>query len=197
MNFETLFAGRVGFLDLEYTSWEGSVENKWSRPGEFKEIVEIGALKATYDSGRILNVDKFNCLVLPVLNPVLSDYFIQLTGISQVMLTSSGVDLAKAKEDLIMFIQGCTAVFTYGEDWEVFDSNLNLRRMSKLPDNPSWVNYRPLFEKRFKVPHHISSGDLLAHFGFTQEASTHRAMHDVMSQFNVINCLLGFQHGHE
>ncbi len=32
-------------FDLEFTAWERSVARNWSRPGEKKEVVQIGAVK--------------------------------------------------------------------------------------------------------------------------------------------------------
>ena len=58
-------------FDTEFTSWEGSMENNWSREGEHRELVQIGALKIS--DGKI--IDKLDILVKPQINPILSDYF--------------------------------------------------------------------------------------------------------------------------
>ena len=34
------WGGPIIVLDLEMTAWEGSLAAKWSRPGEYKEIVQ-------------------------------------------------------------------------------------------------------------------------------------------------------------
>ena len=36
--------------DLEFTAWEGSMSHRWLLPGEFKEVVQIGAVKVDADS---------------------------------------------------------------------------------------------------------------------------------------------------
>ena len=73
--------GIVGF-DMEWTAWEGSWSRSWSAPGEYREIVQIGAVKL--DGGNALGErDSFDVLVRPPRNPVLSDYFIALTGSSR------------------------------------------------------------------------------------------------------------------
>ena len=32
-------------FDLEFTAWECSMASHWLRPGEFKEVVQIGAVR--------------------------------------------------------------------------------------------------------------------------------------------------------
>ena len=40
-------AATVTVFDLEYTAWECSMARHWLAPGEFKEVVQIGAVKVT------------------------------------------------------------------------------------------------------------------------------------------------------
>ena len=37
--------GGMVVMDLEYTAWEGSLERGWSKPGEAREIIQIGDVK--------------------------------------------------------------------------------------------------------------------------------------------------------
>ena len=70
--------GKVVIFDTEYTTWEGAMERNWSGPGEYKEIVEIGAVLVETDN--FSEVDTFSAYVKPVKNPKLSELFINLTG---------------------------------------------------------------------------------------------------------------------
>ena len=70
----------ITIFDLEYTAWECSMARHWLTPGEFKEVVQIGAVKLDADSFAIL--DEFDMLVRPRINPRLSPYFEKLTGIT-------------------------------------------------------------------------------------------------------------------
>ena len=73
-------------LDTEYTSWEGSFERNWSYEWETKEIVQVGIsfLDDNYD------IDKTTCIYLkPLINNNLSEYFKNLTGISQLKIDSA------------------------------------------------------------------------------------------------------------
>jgi len=66
---------RYVIVDLEATCWEGGANI------ERMEIIEIGAVTLESNTGPIL--EEFNTFVKPVDHPVLSDYCMQLTSISQ------------------------------------------------------------------------------------------------------------------
>ena len=78
-------------MDLEWTAWEGSWQRHWSGPGEEMEIVQIGAVKLADTSG-LEELDAFEILVRPRINPKLDGYFTDLTGITQDRLDREGVD---------------------------------------------------------------------------------------------------------
>ncbi len=89
-------------FDTEYTSWEGCNLNGW-RDWQKKEIVQIAALKV---DGKTLEViEKFNIYVKPKINPILSDYFVQLTGITNEKLAEFGIDFQSAYALIFSFMQ--------------------------------------------------------------------------------------------
>jgi DNA polymerase III epsilon subunit-like protein len=63
----------ITVFDLEYTAWECSMARHWLTPGEFKEVVQIGAVKLDADSFVVQG--EFEMLVRPRINSVLSPYF--------------------------------------------------------------------------------------------------------------------------
>lgn len=63
-------------LDLEATCWE-------KKDGRLNEIIEIGALSIN-QKGEVL--DEFVTFIKPHLNPILSDFCIELTSIAQDMV---------------------------------------------------------------------------------------------------------------
>ena len=73
--------GVFAIMDLEWTSWEGASERRWSGPGAEMEIVQIGALKLR-DDETLTETDTLDVLVTPSIDPDLSDYFIQFNGIT-------------------------------------------------------------------------------------------------------------------
>lgn len=44
-------SGLMVIADLESTSWEGAQESGWSGPGQFREIVQIGAVRVDAGDG--------------------------------------------------------------------------------------------------------------------------------------------------
>lgn len=75
-------ADELLLLDTEYTSWEGCIETGWdASANQYKELVQLAALRVDVDTLNIL--DEYNRFVRPQINPRLSEYFRELTGISQ------------------------------------------------------------------------------------------------------------------
>ena len=81
-------SGMIIIADLEYTSWEGALESGWSAPGQFREIVQIGAVRVDAGDG-FVEMAHFSMLVRPTINPELSDYFVTLTGITNDAMASA------------------------------------------------------------------------------------------------------------
>ena len=113
----------VILLDLEYTAWEGSMARGWSRPGEHREIVEIGAIQI--DTRDLLETRAFSRLILPRINSELSGYLTNLTGITNSMLAAEGADFAPALRDLAAFVEE-KRIYAYGLDTEVLNENIDL-----------------------------------------------------------------------
>ena len=81
-------------FDLEFTAWPNSMAGHWLTPGQFKEVVQFGALRLELENLAVTAT--FDCLVKPRINPVLSEYFERLTGITNVRLAKEGVDFETA-----------------------------------------------------------------------------------------------------
>ena len=88
------FPGRFILLDTEYTSWDGSYERGWSGPNEYKEIIQIGAI--VVDGKSLTEEGAFSVFIKPVKNPNLSDFIIELTGITQEKIDAEGISLPEA-----------------------------------------------------------------------------------------------------
>ena len=67
--------------DTEYTTWEGAMARKWLGENEYKEVIQIGALKVSFPDFEVK--DSLKIYIKPQKNPVLSDYCKRLTGITQ------------------------------------------------------------------------------------------------------------------
>ncbi|MSP93892.1 MAG: exonuclease domain-containing protein [Alphaproteobacteria bacterium] len=133
-------------FDLEFTAWEGSMRERWTRPGERKEVVQIGAVKL--DAERLAVVDEFEMLVAPRINPVLSDYLVTLTGISNARLAERGVDFITALGAFLDFV-GDAALWAFGRDDLVLAENLKLygweaMALPKYHNAVPWLNAQGL-----------------------------------------------------
>src|SRR5580692_3651474 len=92
---------QITIFDLEYTAWECSMARSWLAPGEFREVVQIGAVRLDADSFSVKA--EFEVLVRPRFNPVLSPYFENLTGISNEQLAARGTDFRTAYDRFLAF----------------------------------------------------------------------------------------------
>ena len=111
-------------FDLEFTSWPGALEHDWGAPGQLREIVQIGALRLREDCSV---VEEYEALVRPVVNPQLSEYFTELTGIDQEMVDREGVSATAALGDFLGFCRG-QSVLSYCNDMVVLGENVGWAR---------------------------------------------------------------------
>jgi len=128
---------RPVIFDLEFTAWEGSLESGWTRPGEFREVVQIGAVKLA--PGSLKQVDEFEMLVLPRVNPVLSGFFTGLTGISNEEVARRGVDFITAYHAFLDFAEGAP-IWAHGRDDLVLAANLRLYGWDRHFPAPNYTN---------------------------------------------------------
>lgn len=121
-------------FDVEFTAWEGSMAARWLRPGEFKEIVQIGAVKV---DAAFRPLARFDVLVRPAVNPVLAPYLEGIIGITNADIAARGVAFVQAYQ---MFMQFCEALplVAYGRDDLVLEQNLRLNGI--CADVPPYTN---------------------------------------------------------
>lgn len=112
----------VVVYDLEYTTWEGARERHWSGPGEHREIVQIGAVRLDVD---FRERAALSLVVRPRINPVVSDYFVRLTGIDQGQV-DAGIDIGEALDRLVAFAAPDLMLLSNGSDAEVIAENCRL-----------------------------------------------------------------------
>jgi inhibitor of KinA sporulation pathway (predicted exonuclease) len=129
-------SGAVIF-DLEFTAWEGSVQNGWTRPGEFREVVQIGAVRLS--PLNLKPLDEFEILIQPRLNPVLSGFFSELTGITNEQLARRGVDFITGYRAFLDFADGAQ-LWAHGRDDLVIAANLRLYGWDRHFSVPHYTN---------------------------------------------------------
>jgi inhibitor of KinA sporulation pathway (predicted exonuclease) len=124
-------------FDLEFTSWQGALKGRWLAPGQFKEVVQIGAVRL--DASNLAELAACNLLVRPRLNPELSDYLVELTGISNARIAQDGVDFARAYQAFLEFCADSIAC-AFGRDDLVLAENLALYGLSAQPTLRRYFN---------------------------------------------------------
>jgi len=165
-------------FDLEYTAWECSMARHWLEPGQCKEVVQIGAVKL---DGRDLSViAEFDLLVKPRINPVLSAYFTNLTGITNDAVAAAGVDFADAYARFAAFAAG-GPICAFGHDEWVLEENIRLYGLKSLPPMPEFLELRKWFSDRGVDPKGMHSCDIGPKLGVPFEGRMHNALCDARS----------------
>lgn len=163
-------------FDLEFTAWEGSMATRWLRPGEYTEIVQIGAVKV---DAAFAVLDTFEILVRPRLNPELSSYFERLTGISNADLAARGVDFAEAYRAFLAFGAGLP-IIAFGRDDLIFADNFRLYGMTDASP-PPYLNAVSWYAAQGIDLTGLHACDAGPAAGVPFEGHTHNALHDALS----------------
>ena len=168
----------VVVYDLEYTSWEGAHMRGWTGPHEYREIIQIGAVKI--DAGTFEEHDAVSLLIQPILNPILSEYIISLTGITQTMLKKDGVPF---KEGLAHFAEwvGQRSLYAWGIDGTVLQDNC--RKFEEVCPFPQEQlrNIKPLFVARGIDADRYMSSTIPEAFGKRSPFTGHDGLNDARS----------------
>ncbi len=161
-------------FDLEFTAWECSMAGHWLKPGEFKEVVQIGAVKL---DAAFNILDEFEILVRPRVNSTLSPYFENLTGIGNALVTMKGVDFELAYRRFVTFAGACP-IAAFGHDEWVLEENIRLYGLSGLPPLPPFQDLRLWFAARGLDPRGVYSSDIAAKAGADFIGRDHNALDD-------------------
>ena len=167
----------ITIFDLEYTAWVGSMARSWLSPGEFREVVQIGAV--TLDADSFMVEAEFEVLVRPRFNPVLSPYFERLTGITNEQLTQ-GVDFRTAYERFLVFA-GEGPVAAFGRDEKVLEENLRLYGIKDAKPLPLFYDLRGWFAVQGVDPRGRHSCEIGPQLGVPFAGRIHNALDDVKS----------------
>lgn len=179
-------------FDTEYTSWQGCLENgraDWQK----EEIVQIAALKVDEN---LQVISEFNVYIKPHINPILSDYFIKLTGITNEKLEQEGTYFPKAYAkfkqfagDCICYSHGWSANTDSLADGKVMNKNLLFNQLVDA-NLPNYQNIAPWFkaqyaEKKINITKQCS-GEIAELLGCDKELlnlrlDKHNALYDVYS----------------
>ncbi len=169
----------IAVMDLEWTAWEGSHARNWSGPGEQMEILQIGAIRLHNDE-ELSEIDSLDVLVKPRINPELSDYIIDFTGITQARLDAEGMSFAEALKRLVAFLGDDTeTVYSWGTDFKVIKENCQLNDISFPLEDGLFNNARELLSRTVDgALNDVYSSGLPEAMGFLAPGTAHRGIDD-------------------
>ena len=175
---------QIVVFDTEYTTWEGAMERKWSGPNEHRELVQIAAQIVDIESEKV--IDSFERLVIPTINPILSDYFVSLTGITQAEVLERGDNFETVYQAFDTWTAGLP-IFSFAQSLEstsdrgVLEENLRLYNSSLKLDPNRYGTLTALFRGAGIDTTKYSSGEIYSALQLPLEGHVHNAMHDVNS----------------
>ena len=169
-------------FDLEFTSWPGSNERNWSLPNEDREIIQIGAVKIK-TTGDMREVDSFQILVRPLKNPILSDYIVNLTEITQEKVEKEGILFPLALSRFINFIgEHPIDILSNGGDEEVIEENCQIHNIPFLSIFKKSTDLKIYFSEVLGISRkNCTSGMLPELFGLNNHEKQHDALGDARS----------------
>jgi inhibitor of KinA sporulation pathway (predicted exonuclease) len=132
--------------DTEFTAWPGSQERGWTGPGEHRELVQIGAV-ALAATAEFKEIATFERVIQPTINPRLSPYFMELTGISQERVDCDGIPFPAALEAFADFVNRWSGgIVSFGRDDLVLDENCALHGVALTVMRGRFQDLRPALE---------------------------------------------------
>ncbi len=166
----------VVVFDLEYTAWPGSWERAWSGDDEHREIVQIGAVRLSPPA--LAECGSLEWLVRPTVNPVLSDYFVSLTGITNADLDADATDLATALRRLARLATPNVPLLSNGADGAVVAESCELSGIDS-PLSPSrFISIHDALMTALGSARPLSSPDLPSIIGAPMQGRAHTALAD-------------------
>ncbi len=166
-------------FDLEFTAWEGSHQRDWSEPWEYREIIQIGAVHVAQGRDNLVVDGELDILVRPTVNPELSDYITNLTGITNVMIDGAGVPFLQALHFLEAFVDDDDLLLCNGLDGVILRENCIINAID-YPFSPDKIaNLRPVLANVMGTPEpEVVSSELPKLLGLTALPGGHTGVRD-------------------
>lgn len=142
---------------------------------EYRELVQIAAIKV--DTEKLEEVDAFTLFVLPKKNPILSEYFTNLTGITQDKLVAEGVSYPDALSRYVTWSDGLDT-YSFGGDERILKENCVFENISFIGQN-KFFDARDVFMAYGIPADKYMSGTIVEAFGEKLSRDAHNALNDV------------------
>ena len=180
--------GNIVLYDTEFTSWPGFLEQGFRAPGRYPEVIQIGAVRIDA-ADDFAESDAVDVLVLPRVNAKLSDYIIDLTGITQARLEKAGIQFADALDIFLNFVGDSAPLFSFGMDGVIMRENCRLHDLPEPPLFDTEINLKAVLADAGLVEMSATSSGLPALFGLEPEHRGHDALVDVRAVVRVLRHL--------
>ncbi|MBF0248002.1 MAG: exonuclease domain-containing protein [Alphaproteobacteria bacterium] len=185
----SLTHGDVVVFDTEWTSWPGFMESGWKQEGRYLEIIQIGAVRLDAADG-FRETDSFQIVIRPERNPTLSEYIIELTGITQEAVDTHGLTFAEGLARFEAFLdRSPTRLLVWGVDHEVIARNCRLHAIAFPRRFEDTLNMHRGFVDMGLIGHECYSSDLPARFGLACAEPAHDALGDSRALASVLRHL--------
>jgi inhibitor of KinA sporulation pathway (predicted exonuclease) len=167
----------VVIFDTEFTAWPDSKTTNWSGENEWREIVQIGAVRI--DPVSLQELGSFSMLALPMRNPILSDYFVKLTGIRQVDLDMAAKQYRQVLADFAKFV-GKNMAISNGDDASILRENCLFNGIVwPFADHEQFCNAGPWLRRRTGLSREeCVSGELPERLGYPKISNAHTGLGD-------------------
>lgn len=154
------------------------MERDWSGDGEFKEIVQIGAIRV--ETENFAELGNLSLYVKPVKNPILSEYFMRLTGITQEEVDGSGIGFPEALRKFSEFA-GESKLYSWGGDHEVLRENADMQGIGFPFMAGKLFDIREIFRKNGVETRGYMSSTIPRAFDTEPPPLGHNALNDARS----------------
>lgn len=173
----------IVIFDIEFWSDEGVAARRWASRNEHSDIIQCGAV--LFNTKTLKNVKIFKCLVKLETHQNLSEYIIDLTGITQKEIDEEGIHFRSFLSEFQKFC-GDYEIYCFDSNIDrsrVFDLDILMRNCKtheiKFPfENSRFHNINRIFhENGFEVK---QSGEIPLAFGLEIAYRPHDALNDVI-----------------
>ena len=179
-----MFSYKYSILDLEYTSWKGSLKRNWSLSFEQRHIIQLASLK--FDNFKIENYKQINKFFS---HNKLSNYFQILTKINQRFINDYGKNINNELFDINNFFNNVRHIFCIGHDKEILELNEKyINKKFKFKDKI--IDIRPYLAEKLKISENeVISSQLPRLLNIKNNNTPHNALEDVKCVFTSLKYL--------
>jgi len=160
------------------------MQRGWSGEHEHRELVQIAAQKINLQESQV--VDSFEMLVRPQINLQLSDFFTNLTHITQAQVDAHGVLFSEMYTQFMTWADGLSKYSFSQEldsasDMGVLQENIALYKLPITLPVEQFGTVTGVFQAAGINTAEYNSGRLYQAFDLQLDGHQHNAMHDVNS----------------